>query len=620
MSEFKEAKDNPLHKDYGIFKNTKFILDRAMKYCPAVLPLSIVCMVFGSLQGYFWGIMSKFVIDVISTDIPTEEKIHNLIITIAIILPSALIIYATNTFAGSKLWPRYIKIRMGVIHEREEKVMHMNYELLESPEALDIHQRAKRATGGNQEGIEGMFHILESMGRNFVTVIVAFVAVTVLEWRLILVLFVMVILSFLYYKWTIKRDKKEVWDKLAPVWRQVSYMSRVSQHFDYAKDVRLFSMRDFLLGKQRKVYEKREERYDKHYLMWQNYSLFGQVLNIITRTLIYSVLFFAVMDKFSPMSIGNFTLYLSLAMAFSSALLVLLQQFGDYSRASMEVDDLRSFLDIPDENDDALLDVQNCKEYEICFHNVSYRYPNSDRYAVKNLNITLVPGERLAVVGLNGAGKTTMIKLLLRLYDPTEGYISLNGTDIRKFKRKDYYKLFSPVFQKVELFATSFSENISLRPENNTDRIKAHDCIELAGLEDKFLKLGNGFDTQILKVVSDDGIDLSGGEKQRLALARALYKGAPIVVLDEPTAALDALAEKQLYENFDSMIGTKSAVYISHRLASTRFCNHIAMFSDGVMCEYGTHNELMEKNGKYASMFEVQSQYYKDHPEEEVIA
>ncbi|MBQ0088349.1 MAG: ATP-binding cassette domain-containing protein, partial [Prevotellaceae bacterium] len=169
-------------------------------------------------------------------------------------------------------------------------------------------------------------------------------------------------------------------------------------------------------------------------------------------------------------------------------------------------------------------------------------------------------------------------------------------------------------------FATSFSENISLRPENNTDRIKAHDCIELAGLEDKFLKLGNGFDTQILKVVSDDGIDLSGGEKQRLALARALYKGAPIVVLDEPTAALDALAEKQLYENFDSMIGTKSAVYISHRLASTRFCNHIAMFSEGVMCEYGTHNELMEKNGKYASMFEVQSQYYKDHPEEEVIA
>ena len=339
--------------------------------------------------------------------------------------------------------------------------------------------------------------------------------------------------------------------------------------------------------------------------MWQNYSLFGQVLNIITRTLIYSVLFFAVMDKFSPMSIGNFTLYLSLAMAFSSALLVLLQQFGDYSKASMEVDDLRSFLDIPDENDDALLDVQNCKEYEICFHNVSYRYPNSDRYAVKNLNITLVPGERLAVVGLNGAGKTTMIKLLLRLYDPTEGYISLNGTDIRKFKRKDYYKLFSPVFQKVELFATSFSENISLRPENNTDRNKAYDCIELAGLEDKFLKLGNGFDTQILKVVSDDGIDLSGGEKQRLALARALYKGAPIVVLDEPTAGLDPKGRDEILGLIKKMHDEDgiTIILVSHSMED------IADFADKILVMNKSRllkNERRTQNATHSSSITTQ--------------
>ena len=280
----------------------------------------------------------------------------------------------------------------------------------------------------------------------------------------------------------------------------------------------------------------------------------------------------------------------------------------------MEVDDLRSFLELENDGPEDPLPVPETDEIEICFKDVSYKYHESDKYAVEHLNLTLHPGERLAVVGLNGAGKTTMIKLLLRLYEPTEGSITLNGTDIRRFKREDYYRLFSPVFQNVEVFATSLTENISLLPADETDRGKAKDCLCRAGLEEKLASLPKGLDSEVLKVVSEEGIDLSGGEKQKLALARALYKGAPVVVLDEPTAALDALAEKQLYERFDGMIGKKSAVYISHRLASTRFCDRIAMFKDGKMCEYGTHEELMELHGEYAHMFEVQAQYYRDHP------
>lgn len=216
------------------------------------------------------------------------------------------------------------------------------------------------------------------------------------------------------------------------------------------------------------------------------------------------------------------------------------------------------------------------------------------------------------MVGLNGAGKTTLIKLLLRLYDVSEGEILLNGTNINRFRRREYFALFAPVFQNAEIFAFPVSENVSMKPPKATDRALAEQYLVQAGLADKLAELKDGVQTELLKVLHDDGVDLSGGEKQKLALARALYKEAPIIVLDEPTAALDALAEYRLYKNFDKMIGKKSAVYISHRLSSTRFCDNIAMFVAGKMVEYGPHEALLAKKGAYAEMFEIQAQYYKD--------
>ncbi|NLK99511.1 MAG: ABC transporter ATP-binding protein [Clostridiales bacterium] len=331
---------------------------------------------------------------------------------------------------------------------------------------------------------------------------------------------------------------------------------------------------------------------------------------MVGKSLIYAVLFVAVLNK--GMSIGNFTMFLALAVSFSESMLDFLQRFGDYKKASLEVDDFRSFMELDIEEKVDTIPIPSADKYTIRFHDVSYRYQKTDKDAVSHLNMTLHPGEKLAVVGLNGAGKTTMIKLLLRLYDPTEGYISLNGIDIRRFNREDYYRLFAPVFQDVEVFAFPIVENISMKTPNKTDRKRAEEAIREAGLLDKILSLPKGIESELLKIVDEEGIDLSGGEKQKLALARALYKAAPIVVLDEPTSALDAIAEQQLYERFDQMIGKKAAVYISHRLASTRFCDKVAMFKDGAMIEYGSHGELMVRGGEYAKMFEVQAQYYQE--------
>ena len=617
---YKESRENPLHRDFGLWSNTRFVLNRARKYCAVVFPLAFTDLLCGSLQGYYGGFLAKFIIDAVTADLPAEEKQRRLIWILVIGALVSLLISFGKAIAGNMVWPRYILIRTGVIHERVEKAQRMDYELLEKPDALDLHQRATSSTDGNSNGFEGMMHILQDLGKNLVTTVVTFVAVTVLDVRLILAITVLAVCSFLYYRVILKKDKKEVWDRLAPVWRKSSYMARVTQQFEYAKDIRLFAMKPFLLKKQREVFDVREDRMDYHQDIWNRNMLFGQLMNVISRILIYTVLYFAVLRGDNPLSIGSFTLYLTLAGAFSGALISLLQRFGDYSRASMEVDDLRSFLELNGEVREDLLPLPETGTYELQFHDVSFRYPDADREAVSRLNLTLHAGEKLAVVGLNGAGKTTMIKLLLRLYDPTEGTVTLNGTDIRRYRREEYYRLFSPVFQNIEIFALPLAENVSMRPGRETDRKRAETCLREAGLGDKLDGLAKGLDTELLKVAAEDGIDLSGGEKQKLALARALYKGAPVVVLDEPTAALDALAEKQLYERFDRLIGKKSAVYISHRLASTRFCDRIAMFIDGRMAEYGTHDELMARGGEYARLFEVQAQYYREHPEGEEAA
>ena len=259
-----------------------------------------------------------------------------------------------------------------------------------------------------------------------------------------------------------------------------------------------------------------------------------------------------------------------------------------------------------------LLPVPEMDKYEFVFENVSFKYPGAEKYVLKNLNLTLKAGESLAVVGLNGAGKTTFIKLLLRLYVPTEGRILLNGVDVQVYERDSYFGIFSPLFQDVSLFAFPLAENVSMKTPEETDREKAEQKLVDAGMKEKLDSLKDGIETQVLKIVYDDGVDFSGGEKQKLALARALYKDSPVVVLDEPTAALDALEEGKLYNDFNRLIAGKTSVFISHRLSSTQFCNNVAMFKDGQMVEYGDHKTLLSKNGEYANMWKIQSQYYVD--------
>lgn len=606
----KEENTDEFHRDYGVFSNIGYILKAFVRYKKSLFFLLIAGGIAGASMSYIWSFIGKLVIDMIERQSGSADRdITPLIWLVAGAVAIELIFLCVNNISAQKLSVGFTYVRMMLVKERIAKTLSMEYETLETPEMLDRLQKAKRATSGDWQGVQGMMTYMQTMMIYVVSVIVSTIIMTSFNPWIILVVGILSVIQFLFFDYIRKKDKKEMWDAMMPHWRKLEYMENVTTDFSYAKDIRLFGMRGFLSKRQKKVYDKELEHWRKSRQYWVWNTLFAHGIAFIRNLIVVGWLIWSVVN--SGLSIGNFTLYFASSMAFSEAVNQLLIAVAGLKERSAHTDDFRSYMDIPIGDETAeTIPIPEAEVYEFTFENVSFRYKGQEKYALKNINITLSPGEKLAVVGLNGAGKTTFIKLLLRLYDVTEGRILLNGTDIRSFNRAEYFRMFAPAFQDVTVFAFPMSENVSMSEPFNTDKGRAEEMLRSAGLGEKIDSLEKGVDTELLKVLYDDGVDLSGGEKQKLALARALYKESKIIVLDEPTAALDALAEYRLYQSFDGMIGKKTAVYISHRLSSTRFCDRVAMFAKGEMVETGTHEDLMALDGEYAEMFRVQAQYY----------
>ena len=587
--------------------NCIYILKRFKKYRPSLIFFIITGAAAAASMSYIWSFIGKLVIDMIQASTGGGD-IMPLVKLVAATTAAELFIMWLNTISTVKTGLGFTYVRLMIIKERIAKTLDMDYEALETPEMLDRLQKAKRATAGDWQGVQGMMTYMQVLFTQIISIIIAIIIMTSFDPLIILVIGVLSYIQFLYFEHIRKKDKKEMWDAMMPHWRKLEYMDNVTTDFSYAKDIRLFGMKKFLAKKQKDVYYEELKHWIRSRQYWIYNSIFSHGISLVRQLIITGWLVYSVIAK--DLSIGNFTLYLAGAGAFSNAINEVLSALSALRERSAHTDDYRSFMDIPNDGGKDIIPVPKADKYVFTFENVSFRYKGQEKYALKNLNITITAGEKLAVVGLNGAGKSTFIKLLLRLYDVTEGRILMNGTDIRRFDRAEYYRLFSPAFQDVTVFAFPMAENVSMSPPDETDRERAERCVREAGLGEKTDKLEKGIDTELLKVLYDDGVDLSGGEKQKLALARALYKGSDVIVLDEPTAALDALAEYRLYKSFNGLVGHRTAVYISHRLSSTRFCDRVAMFKDGEMTETGTHEELMAKNGDYAEMFRVQAQYY----------
>ncbi|MCL2752454.1 MAG: ABC transporter ATP-binding protein/permease [Firmicutes bacterium] len=336
------------------------------------------------------------------------------------------------------------------------------------------------------------------------------------------------------------------------------------------------------------------------------------VLTFARNGIAYLILIGMVLNN--GMSALAFLLYFSATGGFADWVSGIFSGFSTLYRQSLDLSSVREFLEYPEpfmfENGESLEPMPG-NPYEIELRNVTFRYPKAEKDTLEYINLKIKPNEKLAVVGLNGAGKTTLVKLICGFYDPTSGEVLLNGENIKKYNRRDYYKHFSAVFQDFSLLATTIAGNIA-QDNECIDEDKAESCAERAGLSTKVETLPNKLETYIGKEVYEEGVEFSGGETQRLMLARALYKDAPIIVLDEPTAALDPIAESDVYNRYNELTGGRTSVYISHRPASTRFCDRIILIDKNAIAEEGTHDSLIEKGGKYAELFEIQSRYYRE--------
>ena len=607
-----KRENNPYHKEFGFFSNLKFVLKVMKKYSPMLLFLLPVSAMISVGNRYTVSFLIKYIIDIATN----HGTLQQLLITLGIFSVIFITLWNTNSWYNSKSEIKCIIARMNLILEKNLITMTMPFIYTEDPNMLDCNQKASQAVGGNQQGVEGMMHIILNFSGSLGAVIAGLSIISTINFKIVILMIAIALANFFISNLANKWCKKHVWDELAPWWRKRWYMDIALGDFSYAKDIRMFGLKNYLTHKFQEINKIRFNYQKKNNRVWLLVSIASSFFWVISQVLIYIYLIRCIFAK--TITIGNFTLYLSATATFFECVMSLLNSITNFLNNSRYVDDFRSFYEMPElrqnlpDQKTNLPKLQPQSYYEFEFQNVSFKYPRAERFALQNVSIKIKAGERLAVVGLNGAGKSTFIKLLLRLYQPTEGKILLNGIDIQTYDLNSYFKIFAPVFQEVNLFAMSFAENVSMKSLENTDKDLAHQSVVQSGLEEKLDSLEKGLDTQLLKVIYDDGIDLSGGQKQKLALARALYKNSPVVVLDEPTAALDAIAESKLYSDFDKLIGGKTSIYISHRLSSTQFCNNVAMFKDGKLIEYGTHESLLKQNGEYANMFKIQAQYYVD--------
>ena len=492
-----------------------------------------------------------------------------------------------------------------------EHAMGLDYQLTEDKKLLDQLEKTNTGMSWYSEGVYGIAEQIFTFIGNAVK-IVGLVTVIALHAPLLLAVILLCVCLNAYLMRLSSKVELKAFERLSRVNRMFGYYGWEMVDFRFGKDIRLYDASGMLLNKWDGFGEESYQGWKWQADTTRKYALLQGALAIFQTAFTYG--YTALKTIGGVFSLGIFTQMVGAAESLFNTLDGIAYNITELLKKANYAYEYVVFMNYPQAMPKGEKPVPT-GEHRIEFRNVSFAYPGTAKKVLDDVSLIVEKGERLSIVGLNGAGKTTLIKLLCRLYDPTDGQIFLDGTDIREYDYSQYMKQFSPVFQDFKLFGFSVSENVTLKDRENLDekdRLRVSDLLKQAGLEKFADNLDKGEDSKLFKYMEEDGIEPSGGEQQKLALARALYKDAPVIILDEPTAALDPVAEYEIYKQFNSLIRNKTAFYISHRLSSCRFCDHIAVFSEGRVAEYGTHDELVNiPDGVYAAMFEAQAQYYR---------
>ncbi|MBI9009778.1 MAG: ABC transporter ATP-binding protein [Tenericutes bacterium] len=601
-------------KKYGVFQNARYVYSQAEKFNKRYKYKLLTTFILGLVIP----VMATFIPASIVYLIINGYAVKEFVLIVGLIVIVYAIISYINTYIAFSVGLENTFIRTKSFYEIIcEKGRSTGYENMEFENGRNKLMKGMGAIQNNWVGVELLLKVFPLLITSFVGLLLYSTYVLTINFAIVLVLIGMTLMNLLLNAYA-RNYEKRAEDKQNTYRTKLRYFQEEANKLVNAKDIRIYKLENwfykgikFFTKKFSQTVMKQKSRY--------SLANFSDSLFSIARDLIaYTILVTMVTD--GAINAVQFTFMIGIVLGFSVWLNQLSENIGRLKEANISINNYRDYILLDDlTNIEIGEDVSSLleKQLTIEFRNVSFTYPKATKATISNFNLKINAGEKIALVGINGAGKTTLVKLLSGLYRPTQGEVLINGIPSNKFNTVDYYKLFGVIFQDLNTFPFTIAQNISGKSDVDTDFKLVDKVLEQSGLAEKVSILPNKEHTYLTQMIDESGIMLSGGQIQKLVLARALYKNAPILVLDEPTSALDPLAEQELYLQYDSLTKNKTSIFISHRLSSTQFCNRIIYLEDGAIQEMGNHKELMENSGKYAKMFEIQSQYYKENKKEE---
>lgn len=592
---------------YSLFNNIVYVIKMQLKINRMSLVWLVMTIPFDLVLAFLGIYLPKLAVQAAMSG--TDYK--TFILRLAVIFAAMIVCQVLSSLVGNKQSVSSIRFLNRMIKNQMKKCLLTDYENIESQDFRTLMDRSDQILW-RSGGLSAVERISVDLNGLILNVLKYFLFSAVLSFAnpfLVVYLTVMPVLNFFAAKY-VQKFQFQNKEEMSVLDKRLWYIANIGSSFDASKDIRIYGLTDWIIQKYRDTM-KRRMSWNIRVARKNFMASFADIMLILLRDgLAYFILISMTLKN--QITVDNFVLYLGAVGSYASMIGGIISTFSDMSGISFQLNDYREFenyaekgnrsegADMPEGNEGCAIRVEN----------LDYKYSSADENTLSDISFDIKPGENISIVGLNGAGKTTLVKVLCGLYSPTRGNVYVNGKNMKDYNIYRYYSLFSAVFQDFTFLPLSIMSNVSCTSEDKSDEERVKWALKMAGIYDKVMSLEEGIHTKLDKQMNEHGIDLSGGEKQKLLIARAIYRDAPILILDEPTAALDAMAERELYQRYAELSKGKTTIYISHRLASAQFCDRIFVMNHGEIAEVGTHDELLKVGGLYSEMFEKQSSYY----------